>query len=584
MHGARLLQQTMPRPSRLPAGAVATLRTILVKLRRTTATPATRWQPLPASLTASRGFGTAVSSTFPLASTGSAVVPPSVLPRAVAAANQAPLLRSGGSDVLPLDDIAALVKRLRTDGEAPTEAVDWMEMRLDELREAHRDQEALMKRSWSDDLFEGGEADNERKIEGFELELVGMLQSSTRGLADGTILGNAIDLAGAYKKNYKLDKSEAVLLRCTRHAEARSGAWMVKYLNHISQVRMKQRRDAEAVEMMYEIESLATFTLDEAGASEFYETLYRNMSSGLRSMGREDEAAVYFTKMAEAAKMHKKELDWMDLWDLGVLMANRAFHAGRWSEFYKAREIIADALQKQQVAEPNEFILRAKVLSNLGQCYLATGEHDKADLYYSEAYELFDRAVGKSSPLFGMQAWACGNLRCAQKLYAQALPLLGEALYVEAVGDGLSVSEISKLLDQILLCFHELGGSHSAAAWGANNASAREDHTWSSTSSSGDTEPIRRSLNWLIRDPRWAQLSDTTELAVLSHKAALVHVAARWDRQDALSDAATYNGRAIDILQQHRASTDDESRRWLTQAEAVHRALLGRYSLDSVSS
>jgi len=561
--------------------------------------PVARWRPLPATLPASRGVGTAVSSTFPLAAAATSIgsglnpnanstvaVPPTpVLPRTVVGAHQMSPLSSGGSDIVPLDDLAAMVERLRIDGEAPTEAIDWMVRRIDELREAHRDQAALMKRSWSDDPFEGGEADNERKIESFELELVGMLQSSTRGLADGTILGNAIDLAGAYKKNYKLDKSEAVLLRCTRHAEARSGAWMVKYLNHISQVRMKQRRDAEAVEMMYEIESLANFELDEPGASEFYETLYRNMSSGLRSLGREDEAAVYFTKMAEAAKIHKKELDWMDLWDLGVLMANRAFHAGRWPEYYKAREIIADALQKQRVAEPNEFILRAKVLSNLGQCYLATGEHDEADLYYSEAYELFDRTVGKSSPLFGMQAWACGNLRCAQKLYAEALPLLGEALYVEVVGDGLSVSEISKLLDQILLCFHEQEGSYSAAAKGVNNnVSARDNHVWSSKSSSSETEPIRRALNWLIRDPRWGELSDTLELAVLGHKAALVHVAARWDQPDVLGDAATYNERAINILQRLRGGTDDESHRWLTQAEAVHRALLSKYSVDSLSS
>merc|ERR1740129_980647 len=164
-------------------------------------------------------------------------------------------------------------------------------------------------------------------IEGFEFDLVGMLKTSRQGLGDAKILGSAIDLAGAYKKNYKLDKSEAVLLRCTRHAEDRSGAWMVKYLNHIPQVRMKQRRDAEAVEMMYEIESLASFPRGEPGASEFFETLYRNMSSALRSMGREDEAAVYFAKMAEAAQQHKGALDWMDLWDLGLLTANRAFQA-----------------------------------------------------------------------------------------------------------------------------------------------------------------------------------------------------------------------------------------------------------------
>ena len=58
----------------------------------------------------------------------------------------------------------------------------------------------------------------------------------------------------------------------------------------------------------------------------------------------------------EASRYHKKQLvqgpyrlfldrieDWMDLWDLGVLIANRAYQAGRWSEFYKSREIIQEA-------------------------------------------------------------------------------------------------------------------------------------------------------------------------------------------------------------------------------------------------
>merc|ERR1739848_682503 len=127
------------------------------------------------------------------------------------------------------------------------------------------------------------------------------------------------------------------------------------------------------------------------------------------------------------------------------------------TEFYKSREILAEALRLQKIVEPNELILRAKVLSNLGQCYLATGEYKDADTY-SEAYELFDQTVGKRSPLFGMQAWACANLRCAEGKYLEALPLLGEALYVEVVGDGLSVSEMSKLIDQILLSLHELRG------------------------------------------------------------------------------------------------------------------------------
>merc|ERR1712137_801376 len=203
------------------------------------------------------------------------------------------------------------------------------------------------------------------------------------------------------------------------------------------------------------------------------------MSASLRGLGRENEAAAYFLKMADAASRHKPALDWMDLWDLGVLTANRAYHSQQWSEFEKSREILKEALRKQQIMEPHELVLRAKVLSNLGQCYLATGEHADADKYYSEAYKLFDETVGKSSPLFGMQAWACGNLRMAEGKFREALPLLGEALFVEVVGDGLSVSEMAKLHDQILTCLHNDHGLDKVPV----------------------TEPIERSLGTLIEDP-----------------------------------------------------------------------------------
>jgi len=453
----------------------------------------------------------------------------------------------------PLAELTALVEGLR--GEAPPEAYSWMVETLGALQREQRDREALVKRSWSDSPFEDGEAGNEQTIEGFERELVGMLQQSRHGLGDSTVLGNAIDLAGAYKKNYKLDNAEAVLLRCTRDTEHRGGAWLVKYLNHLSQVRMKQARNVEALEMMYEMESLATFSLSEPGASSFYETLYRNMSCALRSMGREDESALYFTKMVKAARYHKDALEWMDLWELGILIANRAYQSEQWPEFYKSREILVEALRMQQVMEPHELILRAKILSNLGQCYLATGEHEDAEVYYSESYDLFNKTVGKRSPLFGMQAWACGNLRCAEGRHAEALPLLGEALYVEVVKDGLSVPEMTKLMDQILGCLHEC-----------------REGLWDALDPEGATEPIRRALFTLIDDPRWHQLDDTLELAVLTHKMALVSVAARWAGPEARGKASRFSGRAVEILQDLQGKSK-EAQRWAHQVDAVHKAL-----------
>eukprot|EP00913_Durusdinium_trenchii_P029428 g27586.t1 len=147
------------------------------------------------------------------------------------------------------------------------------------------------------------------------------------------------------------------------------------------------------------------------------------------------------------------------------------------------------ASKSLEAVEPHELILRAKVLSNLGQCYLATEEFSEAEKHYMEAYSLFSRTVGKRSPLFGMQAWACGNLRCAQQRFVEAIGFLGEALYVEVVKDGLSVSEMMKLVDQVL---HSL------------------DHVVRPDANldSANLEPLRRALNELIEDGWWGTASE----------------------------------------------------------------------------
>jgi len=461
-----------------------------------------------------------------------------------------PTLRA---EPISIDQLSALVDSLRDD--APKQALERMTDVVSALRKEQQDQVALMKRDWSDTAFEEGEAGNEKILEGFEVKLVGMLQGSPEGLGESGILGSSIDLAGAYKKNYKLEKAEAVLLRCTRNAEERSGAWMVKYLNHLSQVRMKQSREVEAMEMMYEMESLATFTIDEVGASEFFETLFRNMTSSLRRMNREDEAAIYFMKMVDAAKRHKPALDWMDLWDLGILIANRAYQSESWDAFYQSRNILAEALRQQHQVEPHELVLRAKVLSNLGQCFLATGEYAEAEVHYSEAYILFSSTVGKRSPLFGMQAWACGNLRCAEGRYREALPYLGEALYVEVTKDGLSVSEMLKLVDQIMVSIHHL------------QERSAED---------ANLNPLQRSLTNLLEDRRWWQLGDSLELAALSHKIAVVFVSLRWTSGELRDLATRYNERAVEIL---RRLSDPEARSLLLQAQAIQSAILVPRSL-----
>merc|ERR1711879_299965 len=112
-------------------------------------------------------------------------------------------------------------------------------------------------------------------------------------------------------------------------------------------------------------------------------------------------------------------------------------------------------------------------------------------------------------------------------LYSQALPLLGEAFYVEVTKDGLSWPEMTKLADQILVSLHERSGDELEE---------------------GDLEPIRRSFVTLIDDPRWHCLEDTLDLAVLAHKVALICIASRWSDVASRRAATKFNLRAIEIL------------------------------------
>merc|ERR1711879_448082 len=106
-------------------------------------------------------------------------------------------------------------------------------------------------------------------------------------------------------------------------------------------------------------------------------------------------------------------------------------------------------------------------------------------------------------------------------------------LYVEVVGDGLSVSEMAKLMDQILVSLHECNSG--------SDADTHElfDHTF----------PIKRALNTLVDDPRWSQLEETLELAVLAHKMVLVFVAARWTDNESRRTAASFSSRSVAVLQ-----------------------------------
>eukprot|EP00929_Paragymnodinium_shiwhaense_P068586 TRINITY_DN34519_c0_g1_i2.p1 TRINITY_DN34519_c0_g1~~TRINITY_DN34519_c0_g1_i2.p1 ORF type:complete len:400 (-),score=105.39 TRINITY_DN34519_c0_g1_i2:379-1578(-) len=295
-------------------------------------------------------------------------------------------------------------------------------------------------------MFQDGEAGNEERVSQIEKKLAESLSGD--GLKDGKNLGGALDIVGVYMKNYMLDKADAVLARCGPYVAERGGVWMVKWLNHISTVRMKQGRHMEALDMMYELELYSPYTAEEA--PEFFETLYRNLAWALKSLGRIDEAAVYFERMAESSKAHKGRLDWFDCWDIGKLVAARGFKHGDMAAFYRGRGLVEEALRMHALAEPDDLVMRAKVEDSLAECYQVVGDHEEAAEHYNAAYQLMLDTVGPNSPLFGKQARHSANLQVAMDRHAEALPFLSEALTVEASKDAVNVPELTELVDMIV--------------------------------------------------------------------------------------------------------------------------------------
>ncbi|CAE7548100.1 rplY, partial [Symbiodinium natans] len=57
---------------------------------------------------------------------------------------------------------------------------------------------------------------------------------------DPEVLGTALDIVGAYLKNYEVDKAGAVVETVLEYCRARGGLWQIKALNHLATVRMKQ--------------------------------------------------------------------------------------------------------------------------------------------------------------------------------------------------------------------------------------------------------------------------------------------------------------------------------------------------------
>lgn len=337
----------------------------------------------------------------------------------------------------------------------------------------------VMKRDWTDTDFQAGEQENRKVLQSYEDELVSTLQrsceralgaeampmdalpsevgdvgdnvlarvlvplTSSRGgprgdiraavLDDPVVLGSSLDIVGAYLKNYEVDRAAAVIETVLPACRQRGGLWLLKCLNHLATVRMKQARPAEALASLQEIEACAHERLrpeDHDEAWEFWETVYRNFGWALSSLGREDEAIGYIQRAIDVKERVGKPPSWFDLWDLGRMKAVRALKDNDAARIKESKALVNKALKLHQVVEPSDLVMRAKIWHSVGEMSFALGhleegalppdgsanapttssaarEHyRKALTCFKESHKLFKKTEGRYNPLTGGEAQA----------------------------------------------------------------------------------------------------------------------------------------------------------------------------------
>eukprot|EP00401_Gymnodinium_catenatum_P062831 CAMPEP_0117620298 /NCGR_PEP_ID=MMETSP0784-20121206/87057_1 /TAXON_ID=39447 /ORGANISM="" /LENGTH=630 /DNA_ID=CAMNT_0005424209 /DNA_START=39 /DNA_END=1928 /DNA_ORIENTATION=- len=350
----------------------------------------------------------------------------------------------------------------------------------DDLMPAAMDRAWAMKRDWTDMDFQDGEVANKAKLQEFEDTFVARLRQScakvlgtqtelgdaaqqrsgedvlSRVLAplearknqpsegvraavlkDPEVLGSALDIVGAYLKNYEIDKAAAIIDTLMPVCRERGGFWRLKALNHLSTVRMKQARPQEALVTLQEIEAFAMASLqpeDMDEAWEFWDVVYRNFAWALSNVERAEESIGYIEKAIAVKERVGRPPSWSDLWDLGRFKATTALARNSPKDIVASQKVVNDALWLHRDAEPSDFVMRAKIWHSVGECSFALGHlaevgpagaasevenlnatassseaqahYRKALKCFREAYKLFNKTEGQYNPLTGSEAQA----------------------------------------------------------------------------------------------------------------------------------------------------------------------------------
>lgn len=195
-------------------------------------------------------------------------------------------------------------------------------------------------------------------------------------LDDPEVLGSALDMVGAYLKNYEVDRAARVIETVLPVCRRRGGLWLLKTLNHLATVRMKQARPNEALAALQEVESQVTSRLqadEHDEAWEFWETIYRNFGWVLSDLEREEEAVAYIKRAIDVKERVGRSASWFDLWDLGRMKAASALRRKQADSIKESLAVVKQALRLHQEAEKSDLVMRAKLWHTVGECSFALG-------------------------------------------------------------------------------------------------------------------------------------------------------------------------------------------------------------------
>jgi len=304
---------------------------------------------------------------------------------------------------------------------------------------------------WQEHDYLDGEEENARVLSGFEAafaQQTGATPPDWNGLEvaldDPENLRASLDLSVAYIKNYELDKCEILLGRYALPAcRARGLPWIAKALQDYATLRMKQNRQAEAMLLLEDLEYMLPP----------HPIMLHNLGLAYNSLRMHDKAMAAFE---QAVALKNGEMAYDDYWNMGITLNHTKRHKDAFMQLIRALELAPSdpAVDDVTLAKLNNTIGSCLQDASEGlpkeQAATKLGLSQEAEPYFRESAQLYAGVIGKKHHLYGSAVHALSRNLVAQGRHQEAEPFLHEALWIEALKNGIHPTPCHAMLAELL--------------------------------------------------------------------------------------------------------------------------------------